>query len=734
MPYQDFLKLRDRVAFNQGPYTASPTWTDITTPSGDNSLAARSNGNFATGRQSRNGAAEATSVTLTCGNRDGRYTPWNSGSAYYPLTEAAPYQRHCEYPLGSGTWYPLWGGVMSDCNATFDAGVANASMTFQQRLGLVSNRPLKAIAVGQILKTNPQHFWPLDDDAGSDSGRDARGADHPTFGFAYQGTNEGEADAGQYEFGVGFAPGEDGGTRLALTPRAHTATPGLPVYGYYGTAVFPAVPTAEAQAAVVVSLTSSGETTTGRMTPLTLVDDVNGDILSVQHRADLIQLVRMDPTGGGLENLVQISEQFDDGYDHALGVSVTVSGTTATAELFIDGVSKGSGAYDVSTGDIRWNKFQTSSLRYSDLMSGTLANVTIWGDVDNTRHTYFAESANAFADDTADIRFVRLTELAGYSTEWVGTVGTFERQIGSQLVAGREFLDLVKELEAAEVGRLMCDHDGRLILASNNAFHTPARSVTVSALRHFDLDGDFGTDNDNLVNEWSGTRAGGPVQIYEAAPGLIEESGQQSKDSGTLPLTTDDDVLSVGHWEVNSKARPALRVPLVKLRVPSLHNDGLLTDVLELSEGDQMVLEDLPLASPVTEYVGLVERIEKQITGNEFNIVVTLSSWIEHTEFDDDALGRFSADSGSITLDADITASATTLVAVTAPGSPPFTDAPGDLPFDISVRGERMTVTAVSGPASPQTLTVTRGIAPTRPHARTAGAPIDIWHPGVLGI
>ena len=94
--YQDFLNVRDRVAFGQGPYETTPSYTDITKPDNSTDNAVRPGGTFATGRQNRNGAFEATSVTIDVGNRDGRYTPYFAGSPYYPLTEFAPYPRHVQ--------------------------------------------------------------------------------------------------------------------------------------------------------------------------------------------------------------------------------------------------------------------------------------------------------------------------------------------------------------------------------------------------------------------------------------------------------------------------------------------------------------------------------------------------------------------------------------------------------------------------------------------------------------
>jgi hypothetical protein len=88
-------------------------------------------------------------------------------------------------------------------------------------------------------------------------------------------------------------------------------------------------------------------------------------------------------------------------------------------------------------------------------------------------------------------------------------------------------------------------------------------------------------------------------------------------------------------------------------------------------------------------------------------------------------------DSGSSTL--------TTTVSSTATSISVTTSNPGDLwtttnvPFDINVTGERMTVTAVSGSTSPQTFTVTRSVN-SIVKAQTAGAAIDVFYQDVLGV
>ena len=53
----------------------------------------------------------------------------------------------------------------------------------------------------------------------------------------------------------------------------------------------------------------------------------------------------------------------------------------------------------------------------------------------------------------------------------------------------------------------------------------------------------------------------------------------------------------------------------------------------------------------------------------------------------------------------------------------------GDYPLDLDINGERVTVTsAPAGSTSPQTVTITRGVAPTVARAHGAGEAVDVWN------
>lgn len=72
-------------------------------------------------------------------------------------------------------------------------------------------------------------------------------------------------------------------------------------------------------------------------------------------------------------------------------------------------------------------------------------------------------------------------------------------------------------------------------------------------------------------------------------------------------------------------------------------------------------------------------------------------------------------------------------VATTNPSSPLWTTSAGDFPFDIWVGGERMTVTSISGGASPQAFTVARAVNAVL-KAQSAGTDVRLYQPMILSL
>lgn len=742
MPWQDHVRFRDRVAFGQGPFVEGPVWTDITKPDGSWRNAVRPGGSFASGRQFRRGDAEATVASVPLSNRDGRYTPYRNGSPFYPLTEACPYERAAEYPVGSGTWYPIWGGVVADVEAGFEGAADGvATLIAQQRLATLAQTRLRAVSVGQTLAAQPDHFWPLNDIEGS------LWAEPLTAGSPRLVPRQ-FSTGGVYDFGARQAPGEKISTRLAFTPSLRSSG-----WLFEGRDL-PTVTATEATLSMVVALDEQWEP---EFSPF-------GE-LQTRHLCQLVQFnpftsisvwVRPHPRFTfGFDATIEApstsapersnlfyapAEPYLDDQDHAFGLSMWLRSGRLNISLFVDGVQRGT----VEFTDYPWftnlsfdavfvggRAYGLSSGESPGLWTGAIANVALWNHRDDGLHQLAADSAVAYSADTADVRFRRLTQAAGIPPEWVDTRGDFSRLIAPQSALDRPLIDLLRELETAEGGRLTVDHQGRLVLASSSAYYTPTRTLTVSARDHATLPGRLRVDNDNLVNDWRGSRPGGNTLTYRAPQAVRDSQGDSQVTAGELPLTTDDDVIGLGHLAVETSAVPRLRMDGLAISLTKAISKGIAVDLLQLAEGDKVIVTDLPSTAPVRAFTGFVERITKDFGSDDVLFTLVLSEWIETAAFDD---VRFGEDPGSITLQSAVDETETALVAVTAAGSPPLSDDPAELPYQLVIDGEYVTVTAVSGPVSPQTLTVIRAVSPSYPSTHDAGAVISVDCEGVFGL
>jgi len=718
MGVADLVAFRDRVAFNVGPYTASPTYTDITSD-------VRVGASFSTGRQNRNGSYESTAARLAVDNQDGRYTPFHNASPYWPMDDASPYLREIEYPKGSGNWFPFWGGVLSDTNSGFEGAARGlGELSFQQRLAVPGLQVLPAFAAGLIEATNPHGFWTFSDPADTDTAADIRGKTYVGLAVRNRGTQ------GDIAFGVSDAPGPDaGGSRVAFTPFDNND-------GYLlETLNLGARFNQHESYAIITCPGYVGGFWTENVIYSFIDSFASGIKLMITSTGKLRAVVR-SAFSGDLASVTSVAT-VANGLEHSVGMTVTISGGTSTLTLWIGGVSAGTATYT----NVDWDMTGLNVGGENGLhrfFSGTVANLAVWEDVDltGTRRALFTDSLTGFDTDTADVRLGQLASLAGIDSSWITTTGAFTRLIAGQATQGHTFIELVKELEDAEIGRIFADWSGRIGLASSGAYYTPAQSVTLTANTHFNLEGTFGVDPDNMVNDWRGSRSDGADQRYLATQDIIDKRGQKAEDAGSaVALTTDDDVLQIGHWKVETTSTPSLRFPSVKVSLTKIGADAaLIAQMIALAEGDKVTLTNLPPGSPATSFAGFVERVEKAENGDDLTWTIILSTWRDIAEFDSATLGRFADDPGSITTSGSLTAVATSVVVATAAGSPPLTNVGADLPFDISINGERATVTAVSAAASPQTLTLTRGVAPSTATTHDTAAAVTIWPASIFGV
>ena len=93
---------------------------------------------------------------------------------------------------------------------------------------------------------------------------------------------------------------------------------------------------------------------------------------------------------------------------------------------------------------------------------------------------------------------------------------------------------------------------------------------------------------------------------------------------------------------------------------------------------------------------------------------------------DDDSRDRARAGSGVMTLNGSLTSSATS-ASIASTGAT-LTLAAGAYPLDLDIDGERVTISSPpASSASPQTVTITRGVAPSVARAHSSGAAVDVY-------
>jgi hypothetical protein len=245
------------------------------------------------------------------------------------------------------------------------------------------------------------------------------------------------------------------------------------------------------------------------------------------------------------------------------------------------------------------------------------------------------------------------------------------------------------------------------------------------------------TDDQYLRNDVTVARKGGSsaraVDMGELGSRLsVSEppSGVGTYDRGTVTVNCEtDNTLSVlAGWLLGLGTVDEPRYPGVQVE---LHRSAISTALGQqlsgLDTGDYLVINNPPMWLPQFPIecldLGCVETLSHF---TQTMVFVTRHGAPYRVLTVDGAGNAGRTDIDNVTLTADITSSATSCQATITGTGPLITTA--DTPFDIDLGGERVSVTAVAGAASPQTLTITRSVNGVV-KAQKAGTAIKLWRP-----
>jgi len=386
---------------------------------------------------------------------------------------------------------------------------------------------------------------------------------------------------------------------------------------------------------------------------------------------------------------------------------------------------------------------------WSALVDGlAIGHISVWNTTETDAYSADVDrpyGGNPMLGYAGEILMERLYRLAAQENIPVRVLGRLDagKQLGPQPLAN--FLDILDDAGDADGGVLLDQRDrpGMLYLQPDwleNQDVTLALSYTGRGhvVGTFDP-----TDDDSLiVNDATVSRSGGSSGRYVQTSGPLNVNPPEDDPDGvglydtqvTLNLYTDDQTAQIAGWLVYQGTWDEPRFPTLTI------NAGLIADehpeVYDLDVGLLASLTDVPADVSPNDLLLMCQGYTETITTDRANWTLQLNctpGGIWQTAVA--ATSRTGGDGSTLAAAVDET---DTVLSVATDNSLYAlwitTDGfPDDFPFDINVGGERMTVTGITGTASPQTFTVVRSVnGVTKP--QDEGTPVTLWQPSYTGL
>lgn len=703
--------------------TAAPsswTWTQI--PS---DLVRYSTGiTCSTGRLDESGTVGAGSGSLTFDNRDGRFSRKNPTGPYYGrLTRNTPILVQVDAGNGAHDFMQQyvneWPHGFDKTQADFTVPIRTAGIL--RRLGngaTPDESPMRRAILGD---DDLVQYWPCED-----------GEDSNTLASA---------------LGVGSAMGLVG----TVTPGSSTAT-GL------GTDPLPVLATGTTYLKGSTSMASSQTWTYGATYYFTSVPVwTSGDGLSY------LLYVPANTAGSLVRWLVYWNNADDTIYLEVRSnsaVIATVAGPVLTNAEMIDcwltfWVSASQSGADVNY--VFGVERATATTVSSSATSGTIAAQTVY-QVDgmlvfngksaatttvghvfvlsraltSTQNTPCYRAINAYTGETATTRITRLCTEAGIALELVNAQGE-GASMGPQ--SRSSLLSVLRDCESAD-GGVLYEVAWGLGYQPLNARYNQEPALRLDITQGHLAEVPAPTDDDQrLRNIWTVSRTSGSSFTASDEDSVTAEG--EHPDSATLDLEADIQCDQVATWLVHLGTQDEIRWARISLRFDKPATTGLILPWITMGFGERILIAHPPdSVMPTGNTLDLIvegrsQRVDQFTWTADIN--TSPGQVYEVLMLNDPLRGRLSiASTLAAAIDSDDTA-LSVAITNTAMGNLWTTT---QVPFDVAIGGERMTVTAVSGTSSPQTFTVTRSVnGVVKSHAaHTAAAPVRVrlWNPPVL--
>lgn len=307
-------------------------------------------------------------------------------------------------------------------------------------------------------------------------------------------------------------------------------------------------------------------------------------------------------------------------------------------------------------------------------------------------------AGGGYVGETAGARFLRLTSEEGLTADLVEVAGPDRTEaMGPQQPL--TLLELLDECAAADGGVLYEQMDALALRYRPRAadYNTPAALTldytTELAAPLEPVDDDQQTRNDVTVERIGGSSARVTLDAGTLSTQPPPDGVGIYNEQVTLNVATDDQLVGLAGWLLHLGTVDEARYPVVRVKLHK--HPELIETVVGMDLRSRINLTGLPAWEPpgTVDLLadGYTETIEPLRWTIEFNTVPG-SPW-RVAVTDDPVLARVETD-GALLAGA-ATSSATTLM-VSSPNGAGWTTNPAEAPFDVTVGGEVVTVTAVA--------------------------------------
>lgn len=485
-----------------------------------------------------------------------------------------------------------------------------------------------------------------------------------------------------------------------------------------GSALFGAIPTytptsGQSQIRLLVSVPAGGDTNGEKILRVSMVGGTTGFWDIVYGTGGTLTLNVFDPAGASLLTVGPIAYAMD-GRPVRLTFQVTQNGADIDW-LFgtLEAIPGAIGGFNQGTlagrtyGRIDWINVGGDAL----FTGVAVGHITAQGTVDSM-FALLAELV-AYVGERAQARISKLFRENNI-TAYVGESTTGAQLMGAQ--RPKKLLDLLEECVEADLGGLASCRGQvapRYVRLSDMYNQAPAVVLDLAGGQLTECEPDW--DNFPIQNKIIARRINGSEYTATQTTGRlaavdpIDGGVGVYDDTPEVNVNTDLRLPEVAHYRL-------LQGTIDRPRFPDL-TVNMGTGAMRAAEEATRQLLDLDLwqrlqvdnASSVDLYdtVDLSCRGYTEVLSRGVHLLTVNGAPYDPyriVELDNDDCDRL--DSGTTTLNEDLDATEISVEVAITDG----TLWGSDTPYDIDVGGERMTVTAVAGAASPQTLTVTRNV------------------------